>query len=542
MGDKQKMSLEKIGNFVCVTENNTASGISGNGVTEPIGLDSNVYPEYNETCLFSSVYSCQTGNLSDSFAKYQRLRLRVGWHNNSTTTNESDSYLEVTPSPESGSNVAAIWSVSTGSPGYICVGRINFPTLSSFNGTYGKLCDMNGNTGNTGWEGKLRPIKEIWGVNKLSPYRLFGVPSEGGTVTAVPNSGYLGDISTIKAIPESNAWRQSAINITGAELTGNNFMFSYSDVSAQAEFEHSKDLTLTPNEHGTLSADKMTGFSGDVVTITATTDEGWYFTGMNVTGATATGNKFMFVGENVTAEGLYTDEGFPIVYENDGHGTCTGDKTIAVPGETVTLSTTYNTYYRLSGYQVTGGTVNGNTLTPTAACTARAVFKPNAFTATGNFEKGSNVSVSQNASYATTANVPAKYALHGAHTGDIPAAWYSTSNRWKVTSTVSGYKITLNPIMKFQINNDNASVNAYATACSLIGSTQTQTASWSYGKNSKTTATYSKSFTSNSTGVNYGISAKIQANGYMSTQNYYGRCTYLAAQTTGTWTATGYAP
>jgi len=513
------MSLEKIGNFVCVTENNTASGISGNGVTEPIGLDSNVYPEYNETCLFSSVYSCQTGNLSDSFAKYQRLRLRVGWHNNSTTTNESDSYLEVTPSPESGSNVAAIWSVSTGSPGYICVGRINFPTLSSFNGTYGKLCDMNGNTGNTGWEGKLRPIKEIWGVNKLSPYRLFGVPSEGGTVTAVPNSGYLGDISTIKAIPESNAWRQSAINITGAELTGNNFMFSYSDVSAQAEFEHSKDLTLTPNEHGTLSADKMTGFSGDVVTITATTDEGWYFTGMNVTGATATGNKFMFVGENVTAEGLYTDEGFPIVYENDGHGTCTGDKTIAVPGETVTLSTTYNTYYRLSGYQVTGGTVNGNTLTPTAACTARAVFKPNAFTATGNYNFGGVTANSWNRTW---------NGIIRARTGSLPAGWGSNGSTF-VPSNASAYKITSNTTINAKCNRQ-----LWVTATLQAGSTNIKTVTATNGN-----VSYAGSVSPN---INTSTTTQGTPKIYFKATGYYTNNVSATSMSPNGWTATGYAP
>lgn len=152
--------------------------------------------------------------------------------------------------------------------------------------------------------------------------------------------------------------------------------------------KHPLFLTLVPNDHGTLSADKMTGFSGDIVTVNAIPDEGWYFTGMNVTGATATGNKFMFVGENVTAEGLYTDEGFPIVYENDGHGTLTGDTDIGIPGQPITLTTTYNPYYRFSGYDVTGGYIQDGKLYATAQCTARAVYKPNKFTITGNYNYG----------------------------------------------------------------------------------------------------------------------------------------------------------
>ena len=64
-----------------------------------------------------------------------------------------------------------------------------------------------------------------------------------------------------------------------------------------------------------------------------------------------------------------------------------------IPGSTgVTLSTGYNTYYRFSGYEVTGGTIENNILMPTGPCTVNAVYKVNAFTASGMWEKGSNVS------------------------------------------------------------------------------------------------------------------------------------------------------
>ena len=50
---------------------------------------------------------------------------------------------------------------------------------------------------------------------------------------------------------------------------------------------------------------------------------------------------------------------------------------------------------------------------------------------------------------------------------------------------------------------------------------------------------YSKNITTGATGVNYSISACIigQYN-----NGYAGTATYLANQTTGTWTATGIAP
>jgi len=462
------------------SNSNTDSTLTGNGTSsEPFGINFNGITglePYSERLLFSAELSGVSSiDLSEPKNHFERLRFVIGarnWSNNGLESKEFGT-----------------------EPNNI---HLNF---------------QNGAGGNAYWVGTY------------------------GTWTTQSHL----DVSKSKNVYGS----YSNANITG------NLTYSADDINCiKAVYgvnpKPIRTLRVIDGGHGTISADTSAGIAGEVCTLSNTPDQDWYFSGYNITGATLTGNKFTFGNSDVIVEGVWSDtpQIKTLTLQTDGHGTLTANKVTGFEGDTVTLTPTYSNYYRFSAYQTTGGTVNGNTYTFGTAQeqTAKANFKVNAFTATGNWEKGSNVSVSQNASYATTANVPAKYALHGAHTGDIPAAWYSTSNRWKVTSTVSGYKITLNPIMKFQINNDNASVNAYATACSLIGSTQTQTASWSYGKNSKTTATYSKSFTSNSTGVNYGISAKIQANGYMSTQNYYGRCTYLAAQTTGTWTATGYAP
>lgn len=390
---------------------------------------------------------------------------------------------------------------------------------------------------NTDYQFSATAPYAIYGLKRRPTYNFYGLPSEGGSVTSNINSGYSGDIATLTVTPESDVWRQSALNITGAELTGNDFMFGNSNVSAQAEFEHSRDLTLVPNEHATLSADAMTGFSGDVVTVDATTDEGWYFTGLNVTGATATGNQFMFVGNDVTAEGLYTDAGYPITYIVETGGTFTGDTDIFIPGsEGIQLTTSYDTYWRFSGYEVTGGTIENNVLIPTGPCTAKAVYKVNYFTASGGWEKGSNVTA-----YRTTTNVPQKYATASYKTDNVPASWYATSNRWK-PNDVSAYQITLHPIMKFSAGNGSTvNDNAGATGVTLIGSTQTQSQGFSIyvAKQGGTgTASYNKTFTSDVQNVTYGISGKV----YYPGGNHYGTAAYIATGTTGTWTATGIAP
>lgn len=139
---------------------------------------------------------------------------------------------------------------------------------------------------------------------------------------------------------------------------------------------------------------------------------------------------------------------------NSEGGTLTANTLTGYPGDTINLSTAYNTYWRFSGYQLTGdGSLVGNDYTfGTEDATICACFKPNAFTASGGFEKGSNVNAGGNrADTPAYNNVGAKYAVLNASTGDIPSSWYSTSNRWNPTNA-SAYIINLNPKLSINFN------------------------------------------------------------------------------------------
>lgn len=165
-------------------------------------------------------------------------------------------------------------------------------------------------------------------------------------------------------------------------------------------------------------------------------------------------------------------------------GTLTADIVTGFPGDTVQLSTAYDTYWRFSGYAKAGdGTLSNNAYTfgEDDEQIVSAYFKKNSFTATGGWEKGSNVHCESRGKVVNNSNVPAKYALHASHTGDIPASWYSASNRWK-PDNASAYTILLNPTMQFVLKGDSNGDWARATACSLIGSTQTQTAAYAKQK------------------------------------------------------------
>ena len=229
------------------------------------------------------------------------------------------------------------------------------------------------------------------------------------------------------------------------------------------------------------------------------------------------------------------------LYNSEG-GTLTANKLTGYPGETINLTTAYDTYWRFSGYQLTGdGLLVGNDYTfGTEDATICACFKPNAFTATGGWEKGSDLNATANK---RGSNSPTfrLYAVNSYRTSNVPTSWYATSNRWN-PSNASAYKITLNPkctgLLKFP---GQTSMGATAQVVTLVNTTQNQNQTFTeagkfHASNSKWS--YNKSFTSDSQTV-YSISGRLKAsyyNGYAST------ATYVATGTTGSWTATGYAP
>lgn len=237
-----------------------------------------------------------------------------------------------------------------------------------------------------------------------------------------------------------------------------------------------------------------------------------------------------------------------LTLETDGHGTLSADVLSGFEGDTVTLTPTYNTYYRFSGYQVTGGTIAGNTFTfGTEDATAKANFSGNAFTASGTFEAlTANYSVKDNG-YGTekTGNIPQMNAITSYHTSNVPASWYNTSNRWKPTNPAN-YSITLNPVLKYNVTTGAyaGTVTAGVIARIMVGSTANQQATST--RNSPGNGSYNKTFTTTAYNVNYGLSGRQTAKGRGGGQ--YTTCTcyvFMSATTgtqNGTWTATGYAP
>lgn len=267
-----------------------------------------------------------------------------------------------------------------------------------------------------------------------------------------------------------------------------------------------------------------------------------YYSGTNI--------KEMYLGNNIVFQNKHP---LFLTLDTDGHGTLTADTVTGYAGDTVALTTAYNTYYRFSGYDVTGGTINSNTFTfGDEDATVYAAFKPNAFTATGNFEAGSNVEITAKYNTPTTGSVPAKYAVHVSHTGDVPTSWYSTSNRWKPTNA-SSYVINVSPNMKFTciatgtVTNNVACQGLYnITAQSLVNNSvlNSTTVTTALTSTRSSPASVVKYFTTTgSTNVqNYiTLSAKLSANNTYNSSWARAKLQYNDT-TNGTWSATGYAP
>ena len=152
-------------------------------------------------------------------------------------------------------------------------------------------------------------LKNPYNHHALSRYiDVYEVSANG--CHSVPESGYKGTEATLVDEP---AWNEkfSSYSITGATLTGNNFILN-NDVTAQANYETAKNLTLQTDGHGTIAANRNSGFIGDQVTLSNTANSGYEFSNYSITGATLTGNKFNFIGNNVIAKAWFIDKYNPL--------------------------------------------------------------------------------------------------------------------------------------------------------------------------------------------------------------------------------------
>ena len=235
-----------------------------------------------------------------------------------------------------------------------------------------------------------------------------------GSVTANPTTAHVGGIITLTSTP-ADGYQLGAYTVTSGEQTitvsNNTFTMPAGNVTVRATFTAIEyTVSVATMTHGSVTASKTTDVHvGDIITLTATPDDGYQFGAYTVTSGeqniTVSDNTFTMPAGNVTVSASFTAINYTVSVATMTHGSVTASKTTANVGEIITLTSTPADGYQLGIYTVISGgqqiTVTNNKFTmPAGNVTITATF--NAIGYTVSYGTMSNGSVTADK---TTANV-----------------------------------------------------------------------------------------------------------------------------------------
>ena len=183
-------------------------------------------------------------------------------------------------------------------------------------------------------------------------------PTEGGTVTGAGNY-YQGSSVTLTATANTG---YAFVNWTknGAQVSTNpTYTFTVTaagDYVANFETVSSHNVTVVQTEGGTINADVNAAYPGEIVTLTATANTGYFFSVWDVRDAnnnsiTVTDNWFVMPNSDVTVSATFV-QGFTVTVADATNGTISATPTNCVPGTTVSLSATPASGYSLNQWVV----------------------------------------------------------------------------------------------------------------------------------------------------------------------------------------------
>ena len=303
---------------------------------------------------------------------------------------------------------------------------------------------------------------KFFGVYVLPPiptYKITLFPSQNGSISADTLEGIEGTLVTLSNTPDTH-YSFGGYGITGATLTGNQFLIGQDDISVQGSFiEDAKySLSLTQTTGGSINANKNTGYAGDIITLSNTPSSHYSFNGYSITGATLTGNQFAFGSQNVTAKGTFVeDQKYSVILDIVEGGTITANPTTGYAGDTITLSNTANAGYTFSNYTITGGTLTGNKFILTNEDpVVQANFTHNVY----------NLTLQTDGHGYITANKLTGYYKDYTPLSNTPSAGYAFNNY-----TVTGGTISSNSFV-FGTSNGTAKANFTALPVRTITLTQ----------------------------------------------------------------------
>ena len=232
-------------------------------------------------------------------------------------------------------------------------------------------------------------------VNKPAPttYAITAdvTPSGAGTATSDKTTATAGDTVKLTATANSGyrftGWTFSD-NITGADSSSANTTFTMpaGNVTVTANFKQVYTVTVNASAGGTATADKTTAVAGEAVTLTATPDSGYHFTGwtssdgVTFANASSESTTFTMPAGDVTVRAVFS----PVVNIPDTHeielivgegGEAKLSLTNASVGSTITVTATPDEGYELAYITVDGERISGTTFKmPDHDVTVRVYF------------------------------------------------------------------------------------------------------------------------------------------------------------------------
>jgi uncharacterized repeat protein (TIGR02543 family) len=257
---------------------------------------------------------------------------------------------------------------------------------STFTGWSGAGCSGTGSCNIT-----VDAVKSVSANFDLIEYTLDVTTEGSGTVTKDPNKDTYayGEEVTLTATPDLgwsfSGWSGDATGSTDTvtiTITGN--------TTVTATFTQNQ-YTLTTNVVGsgtvTKAPDKATYAYGEEVTLTATPDLGWSFSGWSGDATGSTDTVTITITGNTTVTATFTQNQYTLTTNVVGSGTVTKvpDKATYAYGEEVTLTATPDLGWSFSGWSgdATGST-DTVTITITGNTTVTATFTQNQYTLTTN--------------------------------------------------------------------------------------------------------------------------------------------------------------
>ena len=214
-------------------------------------------------------------------------------------------------------------------------------------------------------------------------------PAAGATISASPSAAYYNSTITLSSNVQTgyvfNSWNVTDDNGTTVTVTGNSFRMPLSNVTVTANIDHPLyNLTVVqPSAGGTIAASSQTAYYGDTINLTSNIQTGYRFNSWNVTTAggqtvSVTNNSFTMPASDVNIQANFTHVVYSVGVIQPTGATISVSPTSGFYGDTITLTSTAETGYRFTGWNVTtaGGqtvTVTGNTFSlPAENVTVRA--------------------------------------------------------------------------------------------------------------------------------------------------------------------------